>query len=188
MNNHIPEELLNEYLDNALDAPTRREIETHIAICTECRLALDELRLVYIALENMQDAPLPHNLIPTREISTEHSLPSVWKLALVVQAALTLALIVIFVTNFHQLANLPVNFPLYVPTAELRSINLNSSFLIPSFLRPSHSRFAQAKPFFPLHPSFFIVALLTTPIFWIAARETIATEREYIRQRATAQS
>lgn len=59
---HLDEELLNEYLDNVLDAQQRQRAEAHLAGCPDCRARLDELQAVFLALEALPESPLAHDL------------------------------------------------------------------------------------------------------------------------------
>jgi anti-sigma factor RsiW len=42
-------DLLYEYLEGALDAPRRAEVEAHLACCPDCRAAVEERRLIHLA-------------------------------------------------------------------------------------------------------------------------------------------
>lgn len=61
---HPSEELLNEYLDGALEAGPRAELEAHLAGCSECAACLDELREVFVALQNLPELSLGRDLAP----------------------------------------------------------------------------------------------------------------------------
>lgn len=62
--NHISETQLNEYLDEMLDASTRKEVETHLALCVDCRTRLEALQFVFARLGGLPEIPLAHDLTP----------------------------------------------------------------------------------------------------------------------------
>ncbi len=62
--NHLSDFTINEYLDDALDAPARRAAETHLAACPACRARLDDLRFVFVSLERVADLRLHRDLTP----------------------------------------------------------------------------------------------------------------------------
>jgi predicted anti-sigma-YlaC factor YlaD len=52
---HLSEEVLNEYLDGALDGAARQLADAHLAGCSACRAQLDELRNVFVLLSTLAD-------------------------------------------------------------------------------------------------------------------------------------
>ena len=62
MNAHLPDETLNEYLDESLDPAARPAVEAHLADCRDCAGRLAALRMVFAGLETMPDAPLERDL------------------------------------------------------------------------------------------------------------------------------
>jgi Putative zinc-finger len=61
---HPDDALLNEYLDGCLDATGRQALEAHLAGCAECRLRLDALHGVFLALGALPDLLLKRDLAP----------------------------------------------------------------------------------------------------------------------------
>lgn len=59
---HLEEEVLNEYLDGVLDAAAAQLVAEHLAGCTLCAGQLEALRSVFLALDNLPEAPLGHDL------------------------------------------------------------------------------------------------------------------------------
>jgi hypothetical protein len=59
---HVEEEVLNEYLDDSLDAAVGDEVVKHLAGCALCTLRLEDLRGVFQALEELPEAPLGRDL------------------------------------------------------------------------------------------------------------------------------
>lgn len=59
---HLDEDVLNEYLDDLLDAGQARTVEAHLEGCPACRQRLDMLRAVFQALDDLPDEPLTRDL------------------------------------------------------------------------------------------------------------------------------
>ena len=59
---HLNEELLNEYLDGALDAQNQQLADAHLANCSACRSQLDDLRHVFVLLSTLADEPVTADL------------------------------------------------------------------------------------------------------------------------------
>jgi predicted anti-sigma-YlaC factor YlaD len=59
---HLTIETLDLYLDQALDAPTRAAVESHLATCAVCRAELDALHGLFAALAALPPEPLPADL------------------------------------------------------------------------------------------------------------------------------
>ena len=91
---HLTQTQRNETLDSALDAETRQQVEAHLAACPECRAKLDELALVFAALETVPGQALQHDLVPgvLRRLPKQRE-RSPWRLVLAAQAAAAIALL-----------------------------------------------------------------------------------------------
>ena len=61
---HLTDEVLNEYLDQALDRPAYAVAEAHLAACDQCAARLGELRAVFVNLAALPDQSLEHDLAP----------------------------------------------------------------------------------------------------------------------------
>jgi hypothetical protein len=59
---HLELALLNEYLDQALDAGQQRMVEHHLETCVECRARLGELRQLFISIEALPEISLERDL------------------------------------------------------------------------------------------------------------------------------
>lgn len=95
--NHIDESLLNEYLDEALPEDQSRAISAHLANCQTCMHALNELKLVFSALDEVADIPLTTDLTPEvmAKLGQRHtSMSTRLRLAVVVQAVATLTMVI----------------------------------------------------------------------------------------------
>lgn len=52
---HLDDDTLNEYLDNNLEPSSRTAVDQHLEGCADCRRRADDLRLVFQALDSIQD-------------------------------------------------------------------------------------------------------------------------------------
>ena len=91
--NHLTDETLNEYLDDALTNPARTEAETHLRNCADCAARLAELSLVFSALASLPDFELERDLSASvvRRLTPRPVLPRPiqWVVGLQFAAALT---------------------------------------------------------------------------------------------------
>jgi len=89
---HLSEELLNEYLDSALDESSRRQVASHLAQCAECRARLEEWQEVFSGLASLPEIPLDRDLTP-RVLARLPGRPAsrCWWLVLGLQGAVVLA-------------------------------------------------------------------------------------------------
>lgn len=62
MNRHISTEALSAYLDYQVDLRSRRELDTHLAACEQCRAHLDSLRGVVTGLSRVSRVAPPPGL------------------------------------------------------------------------------------------------------------------------------
>jgi len=56
---HPPERLIDQYVDNVVDAPERESIESHLASCVACHAKVGEYRSFYSALDKLPVPELP---------------------------------------------------------------------------------------------------------------------------------
>jgi hypothetical protein len=61
---HVPETLLNAYLDDVLKPTERKQVETHLAECSHCHDRLQELQLVFDSLAGLPEVKLERDLTP----------------------------------------------------------------------------------------------------------------------------
>ncbi len=59
MNAHIPSESLSAYVDDALNATERLEIERHLSLCGQCKKEIDQLVRVKEWLRPQMNYPVP---------------------------------------------------------------------------------------------------------------------------------
>jgi hypothetical protein len=139
--NHLSDSQLNEYLDNLLDAPTRRKADAHLRSCEECHLRLAELQLVLSAIEDLHEVKLSHDLTSSVMVHLPQS-QRLWTRTFVAQLGAALGVlfwlsmqVAKFVTpsNFH--------FPQFViPAFQFAMPNFQLSNLYSWFSTP-HSLF-----------------------------------------------
>jgi hypothetical protein len=56
--NHIDDDLLNEYLDEQLDAAMGKRVDAHLAGCYDCRERLAEMRQLFATMAELPEASL----------------------------------------------------------------------------------------------------------------------------------
>jgi hypothetical protein len=59
---HLDDDTLNEYLDNILDPSSRTAVDQHLEGCADCRRRADDMRLVFQALDSIQDIAISSDL------------------------------------------------------------------------------------------------------------------------------
>jgi anti-sigma factor RsiW len=59
---HLSDEMLNEYLDEALPPAAHAAAEAHLAACAACGARLAALRVLFAGLEALPEAALAHDL------------------------------------------------------------------------------------------------------------------------------
>jgi anti-sigma factor RsiW len=98
MNRHEEEDLLSAYMDGELPAADHARMETHVAVCPSCGIALEGLRAVKGRLGAVRRIPLPASVLAQverrisrallrRRIAQWSGKPFVWIPALAAAAA-----------------------------------------------------------------------------------------------------
>lgn len=72
---HLSDDLLNEYLDEALASELRAEAEAHLAVCEPCSARLAELRVLFADLDSLPDLPLAVDFTPAIVARLEQNVP-----------------------------------------------------------------------------------------------------------------
>lgn len=57
------ETLLSDYMDSALDGPVRVAAEKHFESCRQCRMLLEEIRLLRVDLDSFPELPVPEGAV-----------------------------------------------------------------------------------------------------------------------------
>jgi len=131
---HLSEELLNEYLDEALDESSRQQAASHLAQCAGCRARLEALQWVFSSLGSLPEIPLARDLTP-RVLARLPARPAnrLWRLALGLQGATVLAALLWAVSQWQDAFQgwMPVpdwsafqEWPLLIPIPPLESYQL----------------------------------------------------------------
>lgn len=101
---HLDDDLLNEYLDGALDAEAQSQVETHLSACGQCRERCTDLQTMFAALSELPERPLQRNLAPAvlRALrpASQAARISPWLAAQSAIAVLLLALSLPFLTQW----------------------------------------------------------------------------------------
>lgn len=128
--NHLNEEILDSYLDAAIDQATRIEVDTHLATCPECAARLEALRSVFAVLEELPEVSLARDLsvgvvmaIKAKPVARPVLAPAI-RVVFVAQALLALVVVAVALPLGMQFVETLSDFEL--PVATLTS-------LIPSF-------------------------------------------------------
>ena len=132
---HLTEEQLNEYLDELLDESTRREVEAHLAECTDCRANMEGLELVFADLDELPDVQLERDLSSSvlGKLPQEISAPG-WTRALAAQLGVVAGTLVWLGMQLIPLIQFPqLEFPKQ-PTFDAQS--LLTRLLIVQFTLP----------------------------------------------------
>ncbi len=95
---HLDDSTINEYLDSALPASRRAEVDSHLAACPQCAARLNDLRALFASIESLPDLPLEPDLSssvvaaiqPKRATIAQPTLTPALRLAFAVQAILAL--------------------------------------------------------------------------------------------------
>jgi Putative zinc-finger len=61
---HPTEQVINDYVDNALPEADRAEVERHVAACEACRLLVDDLRAIAQAAASLEPLDPPSGVWP----------------------------------------------------------------------------------------------------------------------------
>lgn len=64
MKRHPSEELLNDYVDEALPGAERSEVQQHLSYCDACRATVDEIRSLLRSAADLPDLPPGRDLLP----------------------------------------------------------------------------------------------------------------------------
>ncbi len=102
--NHLSDELLNEYLDNALS--NRASVEEHLAQCMDCAARLTALQTLFAEIESLPEVTLSRDLAAPVMLKIKGaSLSPRWlTLTIVLQTALALIAIIITAPLVKQFA------------------------------------------------------------------------------------
>src|SRR3990172_5423501 len=138
---HLTENQLNEYLDNALSGTELGSIEKHLSGCPGCRVRMDALQSLFQELADLPEIALQHNLDPVvLSRLPDQKLRLGWKLVLATQSGITIGLVILVFSHllaFFDLKTLAAIFTIKFPPIEIPAFH-PSSFTFPAFtIQPS---------------------------------------------------
>lgn len=110
---HLNEEILNEFLDNALGTVERTAAEMHLAACPQCAARLAELQMLFATLEALPAEPLARDLSATVEAAL--TAPTTTPLSLPIRAVLALQALVAFIVLALSAPFLLASLPTFSP-------------------------------------------------------------------------
>ncbi len=106
---HLTDDLLNEYLDHALDEQSNAIAQAHLSNCRECRLRLANLQSLFAALASLPESSLGRDLSASilGSIEKPNASPRYLRLAVVLQVVLS-GLGLIFAAPFLIRVSVPI--------------------------------------------------------------------------------
>ena len=69
-------ERLSEYIDGELDGPLAKEIESHIEVCTACKICLATLKTTIRMCSSISNNPVPETLSQKIRSLLQENLPA----------------------------------------------------------------------------------------------------------------
>ena len=165
--NHLSDELLNEYLDNAL--ADRAQAEKHLAECAECTARLAALQALFAEIESLPEVTLSRDLAAavTRRVRGYSAMPRWLTLTVGLQAALALIAAVVaapFVIEFSS-SSLPA---LQTPSLAETVVQLQSQWIAGlDTLSQIRLPAMPAIPVIEVSSLYFLLALAGASMFWL---------------------
>ena len=184
MTEHLPDDLLNEYLDGYLSASQTFEVETHLATCAGCAARAQSLRVLFTTLDELPNLPLNKDFSKSvlRAVRPEVALPRPWKWAVWGQLALTALLIALALPTILQsewitaLHLSPDFFP--EPLTNASVVFNESTQTISQTVEQVMARFqALQSPNLPFSINVLIPILLATGLLWLVGNGLLLKKR-----------
>ncbi len=165
--NHLSDELLNEYLDNAL--ADRAQVEGHLVQCADCAARLAALQALFAEIGSLPEEAFVRDLAATvtRRVRGSSTLPRWLTLTMGLQAAAALIAIVIaapFVIEFAS-SSMPA---LQTPSLAETFIQLQSQWImwfdtLSQFEMPAMPEI----PVLEVSSLYFLLTLAGASMFWL---------------------
>ncbi len=184
MTEHLPDDLLNEYLDGYLSASQTDTVETHLATCAGCAARAQSLRVLFTTLDDLPDLPLNKDFSKSvlRAVRPEVALPRPWKWAVWGQLALTALLIALALPTILQsewitaLHLSPDFFP--EPLTNASVVFNEFTQTISQTVAQGMARFqALQSPNLPFSINVLIPILLATGLLWLVGNGLLLKKR-----------
>jgi anti-sigma factor RsiW len=175
---HTTDDLLNEYLDNALTQTQRSEIEGHLRECDECSTRVNELRALFDEIESLPEAKLEHDLSKAIAAAANRRVTFAPLLWLIFAAQAIIALVAFAVAGWLTL-------PLIQQTVDMNGIVAQSietltvewaNWISESQLALEQTLQTLTQPL-PFEASMLMIALLVAAVslLWIAGNGLLIT-------------
>ena len=198
---HLTNLLLNQYLDQALNADDLHRVETHIKECSVCHARLEELQTLASELKDYREETLPRDLTSSilRELS-EQRIRAVYRLLLFAQSAISVGVVVLLLTQFDQsrtfLNVIERSYTLWpvlfspgsaIPWPTWSAINPGLTTLMDRFLSVTGS-LARLNPLlrpgilFPKHGLSLLVIGLAVSLLWILGNTALLFRRTEVHK------
>ena len=136
LNCHKIEDLLSDYIENALDREQREEVAVHLNSCSNCRQTYNNLNRLLIMLPSLSAEPpvyLKNRLmiipVPSIELRERRIVRLRWLAAVTVSFAILLNLF--YFTNFNPRMNKFLHKVVY----QIQKIKVNSESFLGTFKR-----------------------------------------------------
>lgn len=171
--NHLSFEMLNMYLDNELDEPTRASVEAHLATCSACQRELAELQAIFAELIALPAAPLPIDLAPVvvEQIkpAPRRAIPLWGLLAAQVVFIVMLAMwLVPMLTSWTSTVSMSLPTVQTVPSVEALERWLNSPELPPVLIERLHTLETTIPgPLAAITPEQWAISIAVAVVLWL---------------------
>jgi hypothetical protein len=165
--NHLSDELLNEYLDNALH--NRVQVESHLSQCADCAARLAALQILFVEIGSLSEEAFTRNLAAAvmLKVRGSRALPRWLTLTMGLQAAAALIVLIIaapFVIEFAS-ASMPV---LQLPSLTDTLIQLGSEWTLwLDTLSQFEIPVMPEIPLFEVSSLYFLLTLAGASMFWL---------------------
>ncbi|HEX2697356.1 MAG TPA: zf-HC2 domain-containing protein [Anaerolineales bacterium] len=168
---HLTNSQLNEYLDNVLSAPERREVESHLEACTECHVRLNEIQFVFTSLAGLPKAQLTRDLSASVLANLPLRSARLWSPTFTAQVGAALGVFIwlsIQAVKFIPTKLPSFHFPQFVmPTLQLAIPDLRFPNLY-SIFATLQSPLNTLLTLFPIHYSLSFISSLQLPTLPLA--------------------
>ena len=180
--NHLTDDILNEYLDDALTPAARAVAESHLRACADCELRLDELADVFSALSALPDLELARDLSAdvVRTLTPQPiPLPRFLKWTALLQVAATLTALVI------SLPLLQTMFAMDIPAIALPSL-LDLTLRFEQTVTEMQTLFTQyqwqmPRLSFEVSSLYITVAVFSVTLLWLVGNGLLLRKSNLIR-------
>ena len=178
--NHLSDEILNEYLDDALPPDARAEVESHLRDCADCELRFDQLADLFFELSALPEADLTRDLsADVVRTLTPQPLPRLLKWTALLQVAATLTALV------ASLPLLQTMFAMDIPAIALPSL-LDLTLRFDQTVTEMQTLFTQyqwqmPRLSFEISSLYITVAVFSVTLLWLVGNGLLLRKSNLIR-------